>query len=307
MNTGTAVGGWESGTILHTTNGGETWISQLSNSYALRDVFFTDVNTGTAVGSNGTILRTTDGGASWESQSSGTTEWLSSVCFTNADTGTVVGGLVDAGGTTVILRTVDGGATWSIQSAAVTCGLSDVHFINGNQGTIVGGLGMGGDYHGEIFHTSDGGLTWEKQIGNYPSGFCSVIFTDAMTGTIVGANGTILHTTNGGGGITWVEENPQIDVQIPKRFNLQQNYPNPFNPSTKIRYSIPHLSNVVIKVFDILGNEIETLVNEEKQSGTYEVEFNSHSGEVRNLTSGVYFYQLRARKYVEIKKMLLLK
>jgi hypothetical protein len=64
---------------------------------------------------------------------------------------------------------------------------------------------------------------------------------------------------------------------------------------------------VTLKVYDILGREIATLVNEEKTAGTYEVEFNSHSGEVRNLTSGVYFYQLKAGSYVETKKMILLK
>jgi hypothetical protein len=88
----------------------------------------------------------------------------------------------------------------------------------------------------------------------------------------------------------------------PERYYLIQNYPNPFNPSTKIKYSIPQSSNVVIKVFDILGNEIETLVNEEKSVDTYEVEFDG-SG----LTSGIYFYQLQAGSFVETKKMVLMK
>jgi hypothetical protein len=64
---------------------------------------------------------------------------------------------------------------------------------------------------------------------------------------------------------------------------------------------------VVVKVFDVLGNEMETLVNEEKSAGTYEIEFDSHSGEVRNLPSGVYFYQLKAGSFVETKKMVLMK
>jgi hypothetical protein len=90
-------------------------------------------------------------------------------------------------------------------------------------------------------------------------------------------------------------------------FSLEQNYPNPFNPSTRIKYSLPQTSRVQIKVFDVLGNEIETLVNEEKQKGTYEIEFKSHSGKVRNLSSGVYFYQLKAGSFVETKKMILMK
>ncbi|MCU0414870.1 MAG: serine hydrolase [Ignavibacteriaceae bacterium] len=85
-------------------------------------------------------------------------------------------------------------------------------------------------------------------------------------------------------------------------FYLEQNYPNPFNPSTKIKYSIPQLSNVVIKVFDILGNEIETLVNEEKPAGTYEVTWNA-----KQLPSGVYFYQLRAGEFIQTRKMILIK
>ena len=83
---------------------------------------------------------------------------------------------------------------------------------------------------------------------------------------------------------------------------LSQNFPNPFNPSTKIKYSIPQASKVIIKVFDILGNEIETLVKEEKQTGTYEITWYAE-----NLPSGVYFYQLKAGNFVETQKMLLLK
>ena len=95
----------------------------------------------------------------------------------------------------------------------------------------------------------------------------SVQFADLNNGWAVGDNGAILHTTNGG--VSFVEEE-HID-EVPTEFILSQNYPNPFNPSTKIKYSIPQSSNVIIKVFDILGNEIETLVNEEKPAGTYEI------------------------------------
>ncbi len=97
--------------------------------------------------------------------------------------------------------------------------------------------------------------------------------------------------------------------QIPEEFSLSQNYPNPFNPVTSIQYAVSSRQFVTLKVYDVLGNEIATLVNEEKQPGTYEVEFDatSHSGEVRNLTSGIYFYQLKAGNYIETKKMVLIK
>jgi len=94
---------------------------------------------------------------------------------------------------------------------------------------------------------------------------------------------------------------------IPLDYMLYQNYPNPFNNMTKIRYSLPfdvdnQMLNVVLKIFDILGNEIATLVNEEKPAGEYEVEFNGAA-----LTSGVYFYQLKAGEFIQSKKMVLLK
>lgn len=92
------------------------------------------------------------------------------------------------------------------------------------------------------------------------------------------------------------------DSYIPDEYALFQNYPNPFNPSTKMKYSLPQSSNVVIKVFDILGNEIETLVDGEKPAGTYELAWFAE-----NLPTGVYFYQLRADSFVETKKMVLLR
>ena len=85
-------------------------------------------------------------------------------------------------------------------------------------------------------------------------------------------------------------------------FRLLQNYPNPFNPLTKIKYQIPQLSFVTLKVYDVLGREIGTLVNEEIPAGIYEVEFDA-----TNLPSGIYFYQLKAGPFFETKKMILLK
>ncbi|MCW8804845.1 MAG: T9SS type A sorting domain-containing protein, partial [Ignavibacteriaceae bacterium] len=85
-------------------------------------------------------------------------------------------------------------------------------------------------------------------------------------------------------------------------FKLEQNYPNPFNPSTKIKYSIPQSEFVSLKVFDILGNEVATLANEERTAGNYEVNLNAI-----NLSSGIYFYKLQTGNFVESKKMILIK
>ena len=90
--------------------------------------------------------------------------------------------------------------------------------------------------------------------------------------------------------------------RIPMQYMLRQNYPNPFNPSTKLKYSIPELSSVTLKVYDVLGNEIVAIIDEEKPAGNYEVEFDGSE-----LSSGVYFYRLQAGDFIKTKKMLLLK
>jgi hypothetical protein len=91
----------------------------------------------------------------------------------------------------------------------------------------------------------------------------------------------------------------------PKTYTLEQNYPNPFNPSTKIRYTVPDLGDnpqVVLKIYDILGNEVETVVNEKQVPGYKEIEFNGS-----NLASGVYMYRLTSADFVSVKKMMLIK
>jgi Secretion system C-terminal sorting domain len=94
----------------------------------------------------------------------------------------------------------------------------------------------------------------------------------------------------------------QIENLIPDRFILEQNYPNPFNPTTKIRYNIPEFTNVVFKVFNMLGEEIETLVNSEQSAGVYEATFDAS-----NLSSGIYFYTLKTESFSSSKKMILIK
>jgi len=113
----------------------------------------------------------------------------------------------------------------------------------------------------------------------------------------------------GGEGFTILKGNTELVINVENiensfvnDFRLDQNYPNPFNPVTKIKYSIPQTSNVKLQVFDILGNEIETLVSEEKPADTYEITWYAEQ-----LPSGVYFYQLKAGEFSETKKMILLK
>jgi flagellar hook assembly protein FlgD len=99
----------------------------------------------------------------------------------------------------------------------------------------------------------------------------------------------------------------QIENLIPSTYRLDQNYPNPFNPSTTIRYAIPNDGPVTLKVYDITGSEVITLVNEQKNAGTYEARFDARNASGKALASGVYFYQIKTGGFSQTKKLLLLK
>ena len=101
------------------------------------------------------------------------------------------------------------------------------------------------------------------------------------------------------GTVTNIGNNPE---PFPSRFQLQQNYPNPFNPQTKISFSVPKESFITLKIFDVLGREVATLMNEKKPVGEYSVPWNAD-----NVPSGVYFYKLLAGDFVETKKMVFVK
>jgi hypothetical protein len=93
-----------------------------------------------------------------------------------------------------------------------------------------------------------------------------------------------------------------LKYSLPTEYKLEQNFPNPFNPETRIRYQVSSIAPVTLKIYDILGDEVTTLVNEQKEPGYYEVDFNAAS-----FASGVYIYRLQAGKYISTKKMLVLK
>ena len=102
------------------------------------------------------------------------------------------------------------------------------------------------------------------------------------------------------------------DNEVPKEFSLSQNYPNPFNPTTNIGFRIAKFGFVSLKVFDVLGREVATLVNEEKQPGVYEVEFSAeggsaYGGNASDLASGIYFYSIKAGDFSSTRKLILLK
>ncbi|QQS38186.1 MAG: T9SS type A sorting domain-containing protein [Ignavibacteriales bacterium] len=94
----------------------------------------------------------------------------------------------------------------------------------------------------------------------------------------------------------------EVEVNLITEFLLEQNYPNPFNPTTKISWQLPVGSFQTIKVYDVLGNEVATLVDEYREAGKYEIEF-----EAGNLSSGVYFYKLQTESFIQVRKLTVLK
>jgi hypothetical protein len=126
---------------------------------------------------------------------------------------------------------------------------------------------------------------------------CGVPFCNSQTqlqGCVI--NGVVYGDTGFVVGIN------QISSEIPEQFALSQNYPNPFNPTTNIKFQVPKSGLVKLAVYDLLGKEIQTIVNQQLSPGTYEVDFNGS-----NLPSGIYYYKLQADEYSETKKMVLIK
>jgi hypothetical protein len=196
----------------------------------------------------------------------------------------------------VVSRTTNGGVNWSIQTINYLQEVKDVHFSDSANGWIIAITPANQTI---IFRSYTGGISWQPQTGNLPY-LSKLYFINSLTGWAIG--NAILKTTTGG-----ITEVTSVSTEIPAQFSLHQNYPNPFNPSTKIKFEIPlnaeMTSRVVfLKVFDVLGSEVRTLVNENLKPGVYEVEFNA-----TDLPSGVYFYKLSSGQFVDTKKMILVK
>jgi photosystem II stability/assembly factor-like uncharacterized protein len=276
--------------ILYTSNGGNTWTAQLyeNDEFALHGIHFLDLNLGYAVGEAGAIFMTTNGGANWSQLVSGTIREFSSVSAVTPDTAWAVGvnGLV--------VRTIDGGSTWDSLYLGTTHHFSHIQFVDPMTGWISGG----DNTHATVLQTTDGGATWVTQdagTSNYLYGF---FFLDADLGWAVGYDGTIIHTTTGGTGIEESTDLKEYSTDV----ILSQNSPNPFNNVTSIRFGIPEVAHVRLAVYDLIGQEVVTLVDGMMGAGQHSVRFDSE-----NLPNGVYFYRLTADTVTRTKMCVLMR
>jgi photosystem II stability/assembly factor-like uncharacterized protein len=324
--------------IFKTTNGGNNWIIQ-DSIYGTFKIKFFDYNTGFVAAKYSQIKKTTNGGANWFSQTGVNWGEPSSLICIDANTWLVAsysnllnkttnGGinwnvlnfssigfesqaLYFINSTTgfcathngKIFKTTNTGDNWFQISNVTNTNIwstGNLHFVNDNTGYL-----SGRSDSGSVFKTTNGGYNWviQKPIPN--TLFLALYFINATTGFVGGNHGYIFKTTNGGSVFV-----SNISSEVPEKFSLGQNYPNPFNPTTKIRFSIVNgfpigafgNDKAVLKVYDVMGREVLTLVNERLQPGTYEASFDGSA-----LNSGVYFYRLITEGYCETKKMLLIK
>ncbi|MGE5682701.1 MAG: T9SS type A sorting domain-containing protein [Bacillota bacterium] len=149
-----------------------------------------------------------------------------------------------------------------------------------------------------IYYSSDMGQNWSA-ISNPAVKYGISKIAVNSNGYLFAIDGNAIHYTSSP--VTEVKQSSQMGIQ-PELFSLSQNYPNPFNPATSISYRIPEAQHVRLTINDILGKEVRVLVNENKASGSYSVQFNAG-----NLPSGLYIYTLEAGIYKESRKLLLLK
>jgi len=246
------------------------------------------MNNITAVGDGGTILRTTNGGINWISQSSGTTENFRGVSFTDVNNGTVVG---DYG---TILRTNNGGGVFiPVELSLFTADVSGSNInLNWSTASEINNYGF------EIERSSDK-TDWRLIGFKEGNGTTTEIHNYSFVDDLFGTSSSKLYYR-----LKQIDFNASfeysdiVEIEIaPATFSLSQNYPNPFNPTTNIGFRIAEFGFVSLKVFDVLGIEVAILVNEEKQPGIYEVEFDAS-----HLSSGIYFYKLQTENLSENKK-----
>lgn len=296
---------WE---IYTTTNGGTQWDTvpqanippKLTGEW-LREGFefaaFDNTFWFCTTGPTGRVFKSTNRGLNWTAVVPGPDyDRIHSIAFQDDSVGMAC---AFAGIKATIIRTTDGGKNWLAVATPQIPTPHLIYYVPGTEGSyVVIGHDAYGNNTGSAF-TLDGGSNWET-VDNISYGLLAFAAPDI--GWAVGLNQEGSASIFRWSGKALVTSIQRLLEEVSKKMILDQNYPNPFNPLTKISYQILTAENVTLKVYDTLGKEVSTLVNEKKQSGRYEVEF-----EARGLPGGMYFYQLRAGNSTEVKKMILKK
>lgn len=323
-------------TVLRTTNGGAGWTAPATfNEELLHAVAFTDSVNGVIGGDQGKLYWTSDGGARWERATVELpqfAQWpVRDIAFRTPTFGLATGGFYDVTG--LVWRTTDGGRYWTYQHVASEP-LFAAHFFDPLDFLCVGG---DLDYGAGMVRTTDGGLNWTYTYlgiwgqamavsfrtpieGWAPLGFAGtfmvttdagstwgalftpdstamndVVFTDPWTGYMVGAAGTVLE---------YVPPATAVGERAAGGADgglLLGNSPNPFHPRTRIGFVLPRRESVSLKVFDVAGREVATLVDEALGPGVHSRVFDGG-----DLPSGVYYYRVAAGRLVETRKMVLI-
>jgi len=229
------------------------------------------------------MYRTTNNGINWTSHlTTGINTFIFAVHFNSYSLGLA--------SSIAMVKTTDGGFTFSPQPVP---GLGNINGIEGagNNFWYIRGT--------NIYRSTDSGNNWSP-VHTTADTQLDIDFPDNMNGCLtgwsVGHGGSVTKMT---GMVTGTGNNR---TEISNAFELKQNYPNPFNPVTNITYSIPKPDNVKIIIYDVLSREVQTVVNEFKSTGTYEVQFNAS-----HLAGGLYFYKMVTADYSETKLMVLVK
>ena len=287
---GTIFAGTSSSGIFRSTNNGLTWSTSNIGltSLTIFTLTVTDSETILAGSFEGDIFRSTNNGSSWETIN---TLHNSTVLSLYTATNNITFAGLNADFYNSMLKSSDDGLSWEpVVSFPV---LGKIVGINQNS---IGDIFAASQYDG-VYQSHDNGNSWlllsNEGITNLRIQTMNISVDGYIyVGTWRGSLFKSIHST------TDVEHKNYL----PNDISIKQNFPNPFNPSTRIKYAIDGRRFVTLKVYDILGNEIATLINEEKSAGHYEVKFNGNG-----LPSGVYFYELKAGSFIQTKKMVLLK
>ena len=270
---------------FRTTNGGTNWTFIDSVNFTLNGLQFVNSLTGytSYYNSPNTFFRkTTNGGLNWSLlPGSLSNAYVVAYKFRNSSTGYAV-----AAG--YMYTTSNGGNNWT-QSGNTGLSVQTMELIDST--TI-----LLGSVYGELKKSTDGGVSFTSIPFVSQNGITTMSFINSMTGWVMGQGGMIVKTSD------LLTGNGEIVSQTPRDFNLAQNYPNPFNPNTVIRFQLSVVSNTTLKIYDITGREVQTVVNEKLQPGVYEKSFDGSK-----LTSGVYFYKITVNDISETRKMLLIK